>query len=159
MSWGGGGVESVGGVESGGGVVGVESLGDSFEASEDPLLQASAPTESENRLPRSQIALRAPGEAGFIRKLTNPSAKRSEHSTHYRQGAPRYPTPVHNSASLVIKSAVVKAGHRTGRVCFRWKTGELEAVGRISSLPAHAIPPPLSTNCLGQAVREWNLPV
>jgi hypothetical protein len=50
-------VESVGGVES---------LGDSFEASEEPLLHPRAAAERENRLPKSQTALRALERAGII---------------------------------------------------------------------------------------------
>jgi hypothetical protein len=76
-------VESVGGVES---------LGDSDDASEEPLLHPSAATESENRLPKSHAALRAP-RAGIIRGPTNPSAKRSEQSTRHRQGAAEVPHP------------------------------------------------------------------
>jgi len=75
------------GVESCGGVVvstgGVESLGDSFEASELPLLHPSAATEKDTRLPKSHAARRAPERAGIIGRPTHPSVTGSEHTTHY----------------------------------------------------------------------------
>jgi len=68
----GGGVESTGGgvvvsgggvVVSGGGVVvvsgGVESLGDSFDSKEEPLLHATAVSDTNKRLPSSLTDLRA----------------------------------------------------------------------------------------------------
>lgn len=159
-SWGGGGggVESWGGgvvVSTGGSVGGVESLGDSEEAIAAPSLHARAPIESESRLPRSQNALRAPERAGIIRRPTNPSsAESSKDNAHYRQGAPRYPTPVLSHASFVTNSGVVKPGVRLEVFYLAWRTDKLRKKCGDLHLPVYAVAPPFSPKRLGQVVRK-----
>src|SRR3954471_18847376 len=102
---GGGGVVSIGGgvVVSGGGVVvvsrGVESWGDSLDSNEEPLLQATAVSDTKSRLPSSLTDLRA-------RKKTCPSPGVTEAPTLSKKrnsardpGTLRYPTPVPRYAS------------------------------------------------------------